>query len=1247
MATTSKGDLVVGTEGEAESPTAEDAPITEDEDAPITEAEDAPITEDEDAPTAEDEDAPTAEDEDAPTAEDEDAPIAEDEEMDEEMDDGGTRYEKMTLHEHILARPDSYVGSIQPIAASGMLVAQRLNNSADITIERRDVPVYTGALYKIIDEVIVNAIDHFSNTRTARGASRMRCLDITVDRESGEVSVYNDGRGIPVKKLKEHGGMYAPELIFGNLLTSSNYRDEDERVTGGRNGYGAKCTNIYSKRFVVDTCDSKRVYQQTWAGNMLSKCEPVVRKVVPGDVPHTRVSFVPDFARLGVPGFDEDMIGLLRRRAADMAAWGRGQLAVTFNGKPIGISSLETYARAYVGPERAILTHRSKDGRWEFVVTHGTSGTFEHISFVNGIATRRGGRHVDHVIKPIAKALAATITKRRKIRVTQSAVRSQVLLFVRAIVTNPAFDGQVKEQLTTPASKFGSALVLPSSIADRIIRDVPLLADHAVAHAEYRGSRALKKTDGVKKASVRGIPKLCDANLAGGRRARDCTLILTEGDSAKTMAISGMAVIPRGRDVYGAFPLRGKLPNVKGLATARVAANAEITALKAILGLKTGAVYSATDKPWRLRYGRILIMTDQDVDGSHIKGLLANIFHTHWPSLLHIGFLHALITPIVKVRSRRKKKEDPLVFYNLKDYDSWCESTPEHSKTHSVKYYKGLGTSDSKEAKEYFSTQRREVAYTWDPARCDTAIDLAFNKARADDRKKWLTSYDPAAVLDAHRKSVSFADFVDNELKHFSHYDVHRSIPSAIDGLKPSQRKVLFACFKRRLTREIKVAQLAGYVSEHAAYHHGEVSLQGTIVGMAQNYVGSNNVHLLKPCGQFGSRLMGGADAASPRYIFTKFTPLAPLLFPEADMPLLDSLEDDGVKIEPTHYVPVIPTVLCNGARGIGTGWSTDVPPHDPREVAANVLRWIENDALVPLRPWYRGFTGVVEKVDRKPGTFLTRGRCRIEGNRHVRVLELPVGVWNLAYTAFLEKEIARGRIGLLDYQDCSTDTAVNFLLTFDEQKLASLQRDGDDPERFQKTIGVVARKRSSYKNMYLFDRNNQIRRFVSAEDILSEFCEARRELYVKRHAYELSTLEARRDLSDEKKRFVEAVVAGTLELRGKPTVVLEDELEALGFDPRKGHAPFAGSGRFKHLLSMPLSVLTKERVEHLRKEYASAVAAHTHLLTLTPTDIWKGELRAFQDAYKKDLEAHMKARKIDEPPKKKRSKRRRKKKNR
>merc|ERR1719453_892185 len=158
-----------------------------------------------------------------------------------------------------------------------------------------------------------------------------------------------------------------------------------------------------------------------------------------------------------------------------------------------------------------------------------------------------------------------------------------------------------------------------------------------------------------------------------------------------------------------------------------------------------------------------------------------------------------------------------------------------------------------------------------------------------------------------------------------------RSIPCVVDGLKPTQRKVVHCCFRRNLKSDVKVAQLTGYISEHAAYHHGEVSLQGTIIGMAQKFVGSNNVNLLVPSGQFGTRLMGGKDHASSRYIYTRLAPWTRTFFHPDDDQILSYKVEEGQSIEPKHYVPVLPLVLLNGVEGIGTGWSTSVPNYNPR----------------------------------------------------------------------------------------------------------------------------------------------------------------------------------------------------------------------------------------------------------------------------------------------------------------------------
>lgn len=244
--------------------------------------------------------------------------------------------------------------------------------------------------------------------------------------------------------------------------------------------------------------------------------------------------------------------------------------------------------------------------------------------------------------------------------------------------------------------------------------------------------------------------------------------------------------------------------------------------------------------------------------------------------------------------------------------------------------------------------------------------------------------------------------------------DNMRSIPSVIDGFKPGQRKVMYGCFKRNLKGEIKVAQLVGYISEVTAYHHGEQALAGTIVGLAQCFVGNNNVNLLLPNGQFGTRLQGGKDSASPRYIYTAVSPITRAVFSKQDDAVLDYLNEDGATIEPTWYIPVLPMVLVNGSDGIGTGWSSAVPNYNPADIVANLRRKLRGEALEPMQPWFRGFKvgrfGSAESVVLTPacaqglieanGTdrFTTYGIAEQTDDETVVIYELPIRSWTNTY---------------------------------------------------------------------------------------------------------------------------------------------------------------------------------------------------------------------------------------------------------
>lgn len=954
-------------------------------------------------------------------------------------------YVKKTPREHVLLRPDMYVGGVDPYKQE-IWVCPSL---APPHLVKKQIQ-YSPALYKIFDEILVNAADNAQ--RKASQKQAMTFIEIEADAES--ISVKNDGQPIPIVMHSVHQ-VYIPELIFGHMLTSSNYDDSIKKTTGGRNGYGAKLANVFSKRFTIDLCDGERTYQQTFSDNMQTISPPTIKEL-PESKKHkktwTLVKFWPELERFHTPVMDEDFVALLRRRACDIAFITKTR--VLFNGSRIPVKDIREYASLFYVSNTCLAAPNKKeddsssvasaetssssttitttkaasspflytkiDDRWEFCIGWSPNSTiggipkskkFQHMAFVNGIWTVHGGSHVrvvkDAVMESV-KAKFTTSATEANWAGLRSHLEDHLFLIVNCLVDNPAFDAQTKTSLTTRLVREKELAAFKPELFARKFAKHPIFENLKSTLASQE-LKVLKKSDGAKRKNI-FIPKLDDANHAGGRQSQKCTLILTEGDSAKALAVAGLSVI--GRDYWGVFPLRGKLINCNGKSADTITKNAEISNLKNILGLKHSCTYETDEEFKTLRYGRVMIMADQDQDGSHIKGLVINFFHHAWPALLKRNppFLVEFITPIVKASSASAKKE----FFTLPEYKKWAEEcgSRQQQRRWNIKYYKGLGTSNPQEAKEYFSNlPKHMLSFKYQDTGDDHAIQLAFGENNSNQRKEWLlNTYHPDVFLDhASSSVVRYKDFVNKELILFSMSDAVRSIPSAVDGLKPCQRKILYACFKRNLTKEVKVAQLSGYVAEHTAYHHGEQSLQSAIIKMAQDFVGANNVPLLVPSGMFGTRLSGGKDSASARYTFTFLQPYTRKLFPACDDVLLDYLEEDSQSIEPSWYLPILPTVLLNSSNGIGTGWSSSVPPFHPRDIVDNLRRWRSGQPMVEMLPWFRGFKGRVSAVT--PTKFATEGCISIVSSSAatVEITELPVEMWTETYKKMLQ--IATGQM--------------------------------------------------------------------------------------------------------------------------------------------------------------------------------------------------------------------------------------------
>lgn len=1049
-----------------------------------------------------------------------------------------------------------------------------------------------------------------------------------------------------------------PEMIFGHLLTSSNYDDDQKKVTGGRNGYGAKLCNIFSTEFILETADknTKKKYVQTWTNNMSKMGKARITANAKDEF--TKITFKPDLAKFGMTQWDDDLEAIIKRRVYDMAGSVK-DVKVFLNGERIKIKNFKQYVDMYLnaiqkenGTEtKPTLVHDIVNDRWE-VAFAPSGGAFQQVSFVNSIATTSGGTHVNNISDQLAAKLMEHIKSKNKAgaAIKPYQLKSQFFLFVNCLIENPAFTSQTKEQLTTKASAFGSKCTLSEEFIKKVKKSevVSNILDFARAKADVE----LKKSDGGRRARISNV-KLLDANKAGTRLASHCTLILTEGDSAKTLAVAGISALQDGRDLFGVFPLRGKLLNVRDATHEQIAKNVEIQAIKQILGLKHQQKYETTDG---LRYGHLMIMTDQDHDGSHIKGLIINFFETQFPSLLKIpGFLIEFITPIVKVfKGLAKKPTQQYSFFTIPEYEHWKVNNPGKGWQH--KYYKGLGTSNEQDAKIYFSDLDKHLKkfHVMDQEGKDL-VELAFSKKKSDERKEWLRLFKPGTYLDHSMAEITYPDFVNKELILFSMADNLRSIPSVMDGLKPGQRKCLYAAFKKNLVKDsIKVAQLAGYVSEHTAYQHGEQSLQGTIVNLAQNFVGSNNVNYMEPDGGFGTRLSGGDDAASARYIYTALTPFARKLFPAQDDALLTYHMDDDDRIEPHYYIPILPTILLNGAQGIGTGWSSDIPNFNPEDIVKNLRAWMDGGEMGPMTPWYRGWTGRVEQVAPDKFKFhgtITKAKPDDPDDLVWDITELPIKVWTQEYKAFLEEIIKGEKYGvswIKDYLEYHNIRNVHFQITFESRKAMEKAVADGLMEKFKLT------KQVSTTNLVAFDAQGRITKYASVQDIMKEHAIIRLQYYQKRKDHLLGELNYNWRKLTNQARFIEMIIKKELVVSNKKRAVLIAELKKLGFEQfsKKKEAKAAGETEesleeegeedaavdgYNYLLGMAIWSLTKEKVEKLLTDVAKIEGEIETLTKLSPKDLWNTDLDAFLEEWHRVLEEDKRV--ADEGPVKKRAK--------
>lgn len=1064
------------------------------------------------------------------------------------------KYTKLDEIEHIFKRPDMYLGK-NVIQTKEMYTYEPQTN----TVSNEKVTYSTGLL-KIFDEILMNAVDNIQRK------SGITFIDVNIT--DNEISISNDGKSIPISKFKGTN-KYIPEVIFTQPRSGSNFDDTKQRTVGGRNGIGCKITTVFSTEFQIHIINSGVEYMQRITNNDRNIEEPTIKRINNNKHNLVHITFKPDLQRFGLQFITEDNKKIFYKRVHDLSYL---PIKLIINETVLPKLKWKDFVTSYGFTN--MLSHQytkiinGNNISWN--ISFGLSDKNKTISYVNYISTYNGGEHVKYILNQIVDYIMTNYIKKYP-TLKPADIKSKLSLFVSAIIVNPEFDSQAKEKLTTEQKKFGSECLLPHSLIKSFVETSDILYEISSKYTKSKNRE-------LKTKRVKSISKLVEANFAGTKQSSKCTLFLCEGLSAKTMVDSGICIL--GHDYYGCYPLQGKLLNTRNVNDVKYHANKELNDIKVILGLEDGKTYKDVNS---LRYGKVVCVKDADSDGADIMGLIMNFFDTKFKSLLQIpGFFSEFISPMIQI----KTKDKMIPFYNEVEYKKYLQTTT--LKNFSVKFIKGLATNEDSDIKNYFKNYKDNCIQIIFDEEYVYSLDLAFNGKRADDRKEWLQTITPETHLPRLKgKPIQCSDFVHNDLVLYSMDACVRSIPSLVDGLKPSQRKILYTLFNYASShKHMKVFQLGGLVAKNSNYHHGDQSMNETIINMSQDFPGSNNITLLERSGQFGSRQENGKDSGQPRYISCCLSKISRYIFPQIDDTLLNYKEEDNQSVEPVYYIPIIPFCLINGALGIGMGWSTTIPAFNPYDVIEYVRRLIRCEDTNEIHSYYNGFKGNIHEND---NGWIYEGIISLKGLT-LTITEIPLAISISSFQELLNSLCEEGIVKSYVNKNNKDANSVNYVI-----ELNSKMTTREIYDKF-KLVSKV-----SNKNMVLFNSENVICKYETIYDIINEWFEVRYELYEQRIKMQIDLTKKEIVEISNKARFIKENIEETINIRNKPIDVVVKDLEKHKYDKI--------DDSYSYLLDMKIQYLTKEKYEELLSKLNQMNKILEELMKTTVETEWLKDL--------------------------------------
>jgi len=1062
-----------------------------------------------------------------------------------------TKYENLSYRDHVRLRTGMYVGS-KETTENTLWVLNKESNELE-----KQVLKYSIAMYNVIDEIIVNGIDHIQRTSTIKGKNKCDTIKLNFNKDTGVISVWNNGEGIIVEKFKDQD-YYIPEMIFSKEMSGSNFSSDDSKISAGMNGSGAKITNILSKEFIVETTDLKNklnYYQKFEDGNLI-KNSPIINKLTKVEKdkknPYTQITFLLEYNLFDKNGYTSDLANVLEKilytRMSYVSVYCGSKINIYYNDEELKTKSLYDLSKLLLDESDIIKCKLFNKNDKKLNSIDINIGIYdcqdgqESIAFINGLMVNQG-THIRYINKLILENLKTKLEKKLKdkVKITNKLISNYLFIFFSGNLTNPDYKNQSKSELSVSETRFKD-YEFDQKVYKQIWSKLETEFDRIYLDK-------ISKENVTKKTSkMRGILKYRSADKAGTSESPKCTLVVPEGDSAESCVRNGLTSNKSlGYKYFGIFNIQGVPLNVRKEIDIKeikkngkleyiidkkkkLMENERINSLIKVMNLNYSYTYDLSPKGEEeyktLRYGKVLIATDADVDGlGMICSLILNFFNVFFPKLLERKVINIFSTPLIRAYPNKKNKyiEE---FYNIEDYNEWLEKV--NTNDYKINYIKGLAGHSNMEIKYMFKDFEKNIYKFELDEKATDYFEIYFGND-ADKRKVILAGQEEYKEDDYKEKYknkiISCSYQLNTNTKEFQLDNIQRKMPHIIDGLNPARRKVLAGAIKKfkQSNNTIKVFQLGGYIAEHMMYHHGSDSLNKTIINMAQNFAGSRNIPLLLPIGQFGSRYKGGDDAGSARYINTKLNKsVVELLYPMIDNDLLEYNVIDGELAEPQYFIPILPTVLLEDVALPSTGWKIEVYARDIEQVINNVKNLINNEEskISKMKYFKNKFKG---KEVKNKNTNILIGLYEIPKNSKDTLIinELPPKVWNEKYIDSLEKKDFIDEV-----LDESTIDDVRIIVNFKKGELNKLISEYQEHKNYSEYLDAVEYNLNLYiklsHHINLYQINNAVKEYKNYETVIMDWFYIRKNCYIKRIDRELILLKYKIMMLENIIRFIE-----------------------------------------------------------------------------------------------------------------------------